>query len=116
MIKRIFGLIVVSISLTSCYKDNEEELYPNSFTGNDTTTYTYAADIKPLMTANCAYSGCHIAGMQSPDLSTYVGLSGNIERVKARAITERTMPTSGPMASSDIAKLTNWINAGAKNN
>lgn len=103
------------LALTGCYYDKEEELYPNSFY-NDTTTYYYAKDIKPLMDASCATSLCHSTGKQAPDLSTYAGLSASAARVKVRAVDQRNMPTGGSLSVADINKLRNWIAAGALNN
>ncbi len=115
MKSKIAGLIILGALLSSCYKDNEEELYPNSIV-NDTATYTYTADIKPLMTSNCAYGSCHVSGAQAPDLSNYNSLKANISSVKNRAIDLKTMPTGGPMSPANISKLSKWISDGALNN
>ena len=111
----VLGLILMGVFVSSCYKDNEQELYPNSFV-SDTATYTYSGDIKPLMTGNCAYGSCHVAGQQAPDLSTYNGVKGNITAVKNRAIDLKNMPVSGPMSVANINKLSKWISDGALNN
>ncbi|MES2780247.1 MAG: hypothetical protein V4651_10165 [Bacteroidota bacterium] len=112
--------------LTGCYYDNEEELYPQTTTATTATTattstttgtvVTYTSDIQPLIAANCAVPGCHVAGATFPDLSSYTGLKNNITAVKTRAIDQQTMPAAGPMSSADIAKLQSWIDAGALNN
>ena len=115
MLKRITGLLLISISLTACYKDTEEELYPNSFV-KDNNTYTFAADVKPIIDTKCASAGCHISGAQAPDLSAYALVKANIARVEARAVTLKTMPTSGALSVLEINKLKNWISAGALNN
>ncbi len=115
MLKKITGLLLVSISLTACYKDTEEELYPNSFV-KDNNIYTFAADVKPIIDTKCASAGCHISGAQSPDLSSYAMVKANIVRVEARAVTLKTMPVSGALSVLEINKLKNWIDAGALNN
>lgn len=106
----IFSLIV----LAGCYYDNKEELYPNVYGKNstcDTSSLTYTNTIQALVSSNCAYSGCHVAGGFSPDLSTYANLKTNIINVKRRAITEKTMPASAPLENCNLLKLNAWIDA-----
>ncbi|MBC7382509.1 MAG: hypothetical protein H7296_05860 [Bacteroidia bacterium] len=120
MMNKFLGLIVLSITLSSCYNDKEEQLYINEFAKNTDTTHTdtvtYSKDIHPLMTGSCAISGCHVSGASFPDLSAYTGLKANINRVKVRAVIDKTMPASGPLSLDKVAKLQSWINSGALNN
>lgn len=109
----LFGYIFI---LSGCYYDNEEELYPN--TKNDTTTIVrWTVHIKPIIDANCATSGCHSTGAQSPDLSTHQGVFDSKDRVKARAVdgNPSSMPASGLMSAANRDKIAKWIAAGAKN-
>jgi hypothetical protein len=56
--KLLFALTVAtSLFLTSCYNDNEEDLYPAG--ACELTAVTYATTIKPIMQASCAMAGCH---------------------------------------------------------
>lgn len=111
-------ILLASMAFAGCYYDNEEELYPNATTstGNDTIPVTYSADIRPLISANCATPGCHVANAQSPDLSDYNKLKANIDRVQVRALDLKTMPASGPLSLANRTMLQKWINAGALNN
>lgn len=107
----------ISVSFSSCYYDVESELYPaTTISGCDTTAVTYVSTIEPIITSKCAISGCHVTGAQSPDLSNYTGLKGSIDRVNVRAITEKTMPPSGPLSPCNVLELQAWINRGAVNN
>lgn len=109
-------LLVISV-FSGCYYDVESELYPaTTNAGCDTANVTYSTVIQPMITSNCAISGCHVAGAQLPDLSGFAGLSASIDRVTVRSITEKTMPPSGPLSSCDLTKLQVWISAGALNN
>ncbi len=87
------------------------------------TTYTYSSDIKPIMDAKCATSGCHDSKTKSNgiDLSSY-------EAVKTESANERflgsiqqkagfdKMPQGGsPLAGSDIQKIWCWVNNGKGN-
>lgn len=115
--KKLFNISALSLLLlaTSCYYDNKEELYPNTYGGTtscDTTNQKYSTGINTIINNNCASSSCHGAGGNSPDLSTYTNVISNITRVKARAIDLKTMPAAGPLSICDINKLQAWINAG----
>ena len=114
--KTFFTGIILGVSmLSSCYYDNKEELYPNTYGTKitcDSANLTYTNSIKTLVDAHCASSSCHAAGGTSPDLSSYTNVTNNITRVKARAIDLKTMPASGPLTVCEINKLQAWINAG----
>ena len=119
VMKKILYLSITAftLSLSACYYDTEEELYPNSFGGNqDTTNVTYSGTIAPMLAANC--TSCHTAGGNSPDLTTYANVFANKDRVKARAIdgNPSPMPSSGLMSLTNRNKLAAWIAAGAPNN
>ncbi|MFA9213206.1 MAG: hypothetical protein ACEQSR_05090 [Candidatus Methylacidiphilales bacterium] len=114
MKKILLATILLSfVVLSGCYYDKEEELYPNSGSGNcDTTNLTYNSSIKTLINNNCATSGCHVAGGISPDLSNYTLLKASINSVKNRAIDIKNMPRPAGMSACNITKLDNWIKAG----
>ena len=122
---RLAVLLLLGTFATGCYYDKEEELYPNQVTTSTTNTtstttptaVSYANDIKPLMTSNCASPGCHVSGVQSPDLSTYAGVFGSRSLVKSRANSgSNPMPASGLMSAANRNLLNSWIDAGAPNN
>ena len=110
-------LTVLTLSLSACYYDKEEELYPNSFSkNNDTTAVTYALTIAPMLATNC--NNCHKPGGDSPDLTNYSNVFAKKDKIKARAVdgTPTPMPASGLMNLSNRNKLAAWIAAGAPNN
>jgi hypothetical protein len=116
-VKKIM-MIISSLALFSgCYYDISEELYPEgSATNCDTSVSGYSAKIAPLMTANCAISGCHVPGAQTPDLSTYANVAANAAAVKQRAVIIKDMPPAGPLAPCDVFALQRWIDNGANDN
>lgn len=71
-------------------------------------------DILPIITQNCAISGCH-AGSQSPNLSTLENIVDRGDRILART-SAGTMPPSGKLSDSDISKISCWVNDGKPNN
>lgn len=102
--------------LSSCYYDNEEELYP--LESCDLTEVTFSQDIKPIIESNCAVPGCHVPGTGRVDYTSFQGLQIVINdgRLKQRAVVQRTMPPTGPLNSCDISKIEVWLDNGALNN
>lgn len=108
LLKLTLALSIVLI--TACTKDAVTEEVPDE---ECTTVYTYDADISTIINNNCV--SCH-SGIQPPRLTNYSEVINNIERVKVRAITEKTMPISAPLSDSDIEKLNCWINQNTPEN
>lgn len=117
----LFALVVLSFS--SCYYDNEEELYPSVITC-DTITVTYSATIAPILTTNC--NGCHNTASASASgggviLDTYsqastYALSGKLFGVVSHT-SGSPMPKGGAKIDDcSIAKIKKWAAAGAPNN
>ena len=109
--KYIFLLIFVAgYLLNGCNYDNEEELYPDSFNCS-VGDVSYDLVIKPIVDANCAISGCHVAGTGRKDLSNYQGMKDIVDdgRLNERVIVNQDMPPSGPLSKCNIAKIEAWI-------
>ena len=117
----------VSISLTSCYYDVDEELNP-PLTNNDcdTTASKFAADIQPILNSNCATSGCHTAAVIAGGyvFDNYTDVKSTIVNDSARfigSILQQTgyspMPKGGgKLSDCNISKIKAWIASGAPNN
>lgn len=113
--------LMISLAFTSCYYDNEEELYPNPV-ACDTTNVTYSATIAPILSANC--NGCHASGAPSAGIVTdnYTDLQTIVQNGKlVGAINHLNgfspMPKGGnKLSDCNLAKIEKWINAGAPNN
>jgi uncharacterized membrane protein len=117
-----FAFIAFSLMVTlfsSCYYDKEDLLYPNSNQAVDCATIgaKFAADIQPIINAQCATAGCHNASAAGGvTLMTYAQISAAKDRINARAVVQKTMPTSGPLSTTEINKIKCWIDGGALNN
>lgn len=111
---KLILLGLITFGLSSCYYDNGEELYPS--TNCDTENLTYTNQIAPIILNNCSASGCHSSGGQPPLLTTYSEVSANLDRIRVRALVEKTMPTSGPLSSCAQEQLNQWIANGAPEN
>jgi large repetitive protein len=73
-------------------------------------------NVKAVLTANCAFSGCHAgaspqSGINFTDNCTIVARK---DRINARAVVAGTMPPSGAISAVDKQKIIDWITAGGK--
>ena len=79
---------------------------------------TLFTNVKTIMTANCAFAGCH--GGSSPQSGLNFGDDCTIVaqklRIKARAVDgiPSIMPASGAISAADKQKILDWINAGGQ--
>lgn len=114
------GIVVVLIS--SCYYDNEEELYPSSSVNCDTTNATYSLVMEPVLSSKCYV--CHSTTVANGGvvLDSYATLKSYADNGKLLGVINHT-PGFSPMpknqaklSSCDIAKITSWVNQGAINN
>ena len=113
---KILILVVFSISMTSCYYDQIEEieLPPD-------TVVKFAADIQPIF-VNYSCTNCH-DGTQDPDLrpgNEYSSLvpdyvsAGNADG--SELYTKLANESHGNVSTGDVALIELWINSGALNN
>ncbi len=115
------GSFFLSLALVmqSCYYDKEELLYPGSTAAVDCSTVpaTFSANVLPIVSANCATSGCHDATASGGlTFQNHSQISGAQARINARALIEKTMPPSGPLQPSEINAIKCWLESGAPNN
>jgi hypothetical protein len=78
---------------------------------------TYSGDIKNIISTNCAISGCHVAGGQSPNFSEFSNVKANAAAIKNRT-GSRSMPPDGQpdLSQSAINEIACWVDDGAKDN
>lgn len=120
--KKYIPVFILALTLTGCYYDKEDQLYPKPANtgGCDTTGMTYTADIKPILDGTCATSGCHDAVTKSNgwDLSSYNGAvttatGGRLMGSLKHETQFFPMPKSLPkLDDCTISKIQAWINAG----
>jgi hypothetical protein len=116
-------LLTIGVCFTGCYKD---VIIPQSSNPSAPPQATsYAKDIQPIFTANCALSGCHVAGSQAPNLtagSSYNALlSGGFVNTLIPNQSTLYLMINGEMEvhipnAADRQKIYDWIRTGAINN
>lgn len=121
---RIFNYLMtvcfIILGLSSCYYDNEEDLYPQS-TPCDTINVTYSQTIAPIMSNSCDF--CH--GGSAPQANV---ITDNYDDLKIIADDNRLwgsvnhesgyspMPKDRPQLSDcDLKKIRIWLDNGALN-
>ena len=117
----VITVLLFALSFTSCYYDNEEELYPDSG-GCDTSNVSYSGTVTPVLAANC--NACHSgngpsAGIKTDnynDLMTVVN-SGQFKGAINHSAGYSPMPKNAPQLSEcNLIKINKWLDAGAPNN
>lgn len=113
--------LVALLFWSSCYYDNEEELYPG--TGEcDTLNVTYSGSVAPIMALSC--NGCH-SGSNPPAGVHTDSRQGLMDAVNSArlwgALNHQTgfspMPKDAPKLSDcDLSKIRIWIDDGTPDN
>ena len=117
--------IIVLSTLGSCRKDYYGQ--PPIPAG----PISFNTEILPILETNCAKSGCHVPGSQTPDLTTpnaYNNLTGlgyatpddslkPAQSILYQKLTggSKPMPPDGKLSSYNLNLILTWIKQGAKN-
>ena len=135
-IKTTFVLFVgIAFCIYGCGKNFDDSaaelgLTFGNPTGSSRPSPSFETDISPILTQRCALAGCHVAdGPEDVDLRTYATLqkggehgaiviAGNArESELVEEIVQGKMPPDGPpLEASEIQRIIDWINNGAKDN
>lgn len=115
-------IIVLMVGISSCYRDVEEVLYPQSGSC-DTSNVTYVNTVAPLMQSSGCIS-CHSGGAPSGNiaLDTYngvraVAVNGKLYGAISHSSGFSPMPEGGTkMSQCNINRIKAWIDAGSNNN
>ena len=104
------------IMIAACKKDKTE---PTTTTPTATVTptptptkVTYETDIKTIINANCAVSGCHVASAQSPAFTSYTVVKSYVGTILLRMGQAQGssgfMPKNGTKVQANIDKINQW--------
>ena len=78
----------------------------------------FAANVKPIIDAKCATSGCHNANSSNGDFTNYAGVKAKADdgSIKKRVLAQKNMPPSNPLSFDELKKIKCWLASGAQNN
>lgn len=79
-----------------------------------TSRASFANDISPIISTNCAISGCH-KGNGLPDFSTLKNIQASASAIKAQTAS-RSMPIGKSLTDDQINEIACWVNDGAPDN
>jgi hypothetical protein len=117
LVKIFCILFIVGVAMTAC---TWEEIKPQKVSTPDSVKFSLS--IQPIFSANCAKSGCHIKGVQAPDLSLgdaytsliyygYVDTDFPESSILYQKITTGSMKDKA--TDTDRALILKWIQQGA---
>jgi hypothetical protein len=118
-----FLLITLILLLAGCFYDKEELLYPEP--PCDPTGSTYSGTVSPIISRHCIT--CHGSAVSTVNgggnvLDNYNSLKPYVDNGKLLGAINHAsgflpMPkNSAKLTNCDIAKITDWVNNGAKDN
>lgn len=114
-----FALAGVMAVPTGCTYDVE---FPEGLC-DTTQAVTFSGDVRPIIEANCAISGCHVPGGEgNGDFTTYAGLHARVDDGSLLPSIQRLPgatfmpPYADKLPDCDISKIKRWVEAGAPNN
>lgn len=114
------SIFALMLNLASCSSDNAEDLFnPTDIVFENVS---YANDVLPIISTNCAFSGCHggPSGAAGVVLDDYTQLKAIVDDERLVNVINNTnnfslMPPSG-LADSSIALIEQWVIEGAEEN
>lgn len=111
----LLAVAIVALMAASCSHDAQIPKSP---------ILTYERDVRPIISNSCARVGCHNGSGESPSLTSYAEVMGNItpgEPAKSKLYRVMTklgggsaMPPEGPLPDDQIKTMYIWILQGAK--
>ena len=131
-IKKIIRLSVIIwavVFLASCGKDTTLTIKPQPV--EVASTVYFSKDLVPILTKNCAVSGCHSSGGIKPDLSSdnaynalingkYIDLTTPANSILYERLIGKLSPSMPMGQTNNPSNLNNlvlaWIKQGAKKN
>ena len=121
---KYIGLLLLSwVGLSSCYKDVIAPPIEN--TNTPPQFESFSNDIQPIFSSNCALSGCHVQGSQTPYLQAGIAyqdlISGGFINTVIPTQSYIYIMINGDMevhipSATQRQAIFDWIRDGAQNN
>ena len=103
--------------MVACTYENEEELFDlvDSNSVSEPIEVSLTNDIIPIINADCAISGCHVAGGQFPNLTVKANIISSASRTRSETQSGE-MPRGRTLSLAEKNLIKNWVDQGAKDN
>lgn len=113
------GAMALLLLFSACTKEHGKD---NSTGNNGGTAGPLFTDVKNVLQANCALSGCHAGSnpQNGIDFNNDAHIIAQKSRIKLRAVDEAGTsnqmppPPSPSLSAADQKKITDWITAGGE--
>ena len=132
-------LVALPLLMAACSDSGDSPTSPNTGNGGTTVdTVSFATDVRPILSANCAVAGCHGTGSTSGGMTLGAATWANVMAASGDhgAIVQSTSATSNlylkvtssppfgsrmpagraPLTNAQIAAIRDWIDQGAQDN
>lgn len=76
---------------------------------------SYESEVKPIITASCATTDCHVSGTGRVNLTVFTNVQNNASSIRTRVL-NGTMPKDETLSDEEIDAIVCWVNDGAPNN
>ena len=121
-LKFLMMIFAGGILVTSCYYDNEEDLYPNANVPCDSTSVSYKNDVDPILQSKCV--NCHNANNPGGgyQFDSYSETKKSVDNSRLLGTIQfeagySPMPKGGNiMPICELGTFRNWVSEGALNN
>ena len=115
----LLGIATVLLFMNCEKKVGKTAPLPAPAPANLCDSIKFNKHIKPIITNNCAKSGCHVSGFGSGDFTTYAGLNLKVTngKFKLRVFDSpnNPMPPSGMLVQAQLDSIKCWLDKGALN-
>lgn len=110
--------LLTLVLLTGCLSDELPEPNVELCETEEFNALTYDDDLVQIVSANCAFSGCHGSGAPIGDFTTYESMlpSLNNDRIFEEVIIDMTMPLGGVLTETERDIFNCWIANGFPKN
>ena len=115
--KRLLSIFAVfAVCTVAFFNSCSNDVLPMPTEPECADTLTYTQHLEPIVTASCAFAGCHDGSGSAPgDFRTYSEMLSRLESgiIETRVITQMTMPIApGSLTTDEFDQFKCWLEQG----
>lgn len=101
------------MSHSSCTNDKLQDPLISTNPFCDSLQVTYDVQIKPIIDASCAFTGCHVQGFAWGNYTSFDGLVPflNDSKFKKEVISNMSMPQGFSLSATDFELVECWVDS-----